>query len=99
MRRWILAACAPALAVGAEAAAADCAPRPAVADYLLADHGERPVARGTASNGGVIEVFASGDRDSFTILITLEDGRSCMVAAGHDWRDLPVMLSARPGAD
>ena len=47
-------------------------------------HGETPVAMGLASNGGVLEVFASVG-GSWTILVTMPNGTSCVVAAGEAW--------------
>lgn len=68
-----------------------CASRAKVLSRLAGDFREAPVAIGTANNGGVIEVMRSPDRATFTIVITMPDGIACMIAAGKDWQELPVL--------
>ena len=76
---------------GGPAAAADpalpegCAPYAEVVEFLARDHAEQPVASGVANNGGLVEVFASPDRESWTLLITMPNGQTCMMAAGSAW--------------
>ena len=65
-----------------------CGERKQVVRTLKSDHAEEPVAMGLASNGAVIEVFASRN-GSFTIMMTRTDGLSCLVAAGDMWEMLP----------
>ena len=43
---------------------------------------------GVASNGAVVEVFASA-HGSWTIIMTYPTGMSCMMAAGDNWEILP----------
>ena len=50
--------------------------------------GERPIARGLAQNGRLIEVFASADRATWTIVITTPQGLSRIGSAGSHWSDL-----------
>jgi hypothetical protein len=52
---------------------------------------------GLANNGGVIEVLRSPDSATFTIVITMPDGQSCMIAAGQSWETLPRRLAGGPG--
>lgn len=77
-----------------------CSPRQVVVDYLLAEFQERPVGAGIANNGGVVEVLTNPDGRSWTVLITMPDGLSCLMAAGHDWQALPLVVAveAEPGA-
>ncbi|MFM2129220.1 MAG: hypothetical protein RL477_766 [Pseudomonadota bacterium] len=70
-----------------------CAPRATMLAQLQGDYRESPVAMGLANNGGVIEVLRSQDRGSFSIIITMPDGVTCMVAAGERWEDLPKTLA------
>ncbi len=67
-----------------------CSPRPEVVEHLGKKYAETPVAMGLANNGGVIEVLASPDGSSWTIIITMPNGAACLVAAGEFWTGLPV---------
>ncbi len=69
-----------------------CPPRHEIEDYLASEFQEQPVASGIANNGGVIEVFASDELGTWTIIITMPSGESCMIAAGQDWENLPVIV-------
>ena len=69
-----------------------CPPRHEVEAYLASEYQERPVASGIANNGGVIEVFASDELGTWTIIITMPTGLSCMIAAGQDWEDRPIIV-------
>ncbi|MGE3933877.1 MAG: hypothetical protein AB7F67_11505 [Rhodospirillaceae bacterium] len=101
MRRLVVvplfAAGGLAASVSAAAAQMACTSRTEAAKLLDAHYSEAPVAMGLASNGGVIEVFASKTGRSFTILITMPDGRSCVLAAGEGWDNVPQMIS-KPNA-
>lgn len=72
-------------------AQAVCGERAEVASNLAKGHSETPVSMGLASNGAVIEVFAS-DSGTFTIIMTLPTGVSCLMAAGEDWQELPKQM-------
>ena len=74
-----------ALVLGSAAfAGQNCAPRAAIVDKLTTKYAEQPAASGLQSST-VMEVFASPDTGSFTVLITHSNGVSCIVAAGTDW--------------
>jgi hypothetical protein len=75
--------------VATAAADDNCADRQRVLDFLSENYQESPVAAGIANNGGLIEVVTTPDGGTWTILITMPDGTSCMVAAGEDWERLP----------
>jgi hypothetical protein len=87
-----------ALTVGSSASAAEqqqrCEQRRTVLQYLSAEYSEKPVAMGVAENGGLIEVLTSHQGDTFTIIVTTPDGKTCMVAAGADWH--PLILKSTP---
>lgn len=76
---------------------ASCAAREKVLQHLSGTYKEAPVAMGLANNGGVIEVMRSPDNATFTIVITMPDGQSCMIAAGQSWETLPRRLAGGPG--
>ena len=48
-------------------------------------HAESPVGIGLASNGGIVQVFSSEDGASWTIVMTMPSGISCLMAAGESW--------------
>ncbi len=48
---------------------------------------ERPIAMGLTEKGAVLEVFAS-QHGSWTFLITLPSGLTCVVATGQSWETL-----------
>ncbi len=70
---------APGLAQGA------CAPRAELASVLSQQHAEAPVALGLASNGNLMEVFASNLGETWTLVMSMPNGISCVVAAGEGW--------------
>jgi len=104
MLRWGLALLfisAFALSAAADdvGAAADrnCSTRANVLRQLSNKYSESPTAIGRAENGGVIEVLTSTEGGTWTIIITMPDGTSCMVAAGQDWETLPKIRAKGPG--
>ena len=60
-----------------------------LAAMLNQRYSEAPSAVGVQANGHLVEVFASNDGTSWTIVVTRPDGRSCIVAVGEDWEMLP----------
>ncbi len=75
--------------------AALCADRAAVAQRLAKDFSENPVAIGITSSGNVIEVFSARTGDTWTIVMTLPNGKSCLMAIGEGWEQ--VAPKAAPG--
>lgn len=73
----------PATAVAAPTA---CSPRQEVLSQLAAKFKESPVAVGLANNGGLVEVLTAGNGETWTIIITMPNGMSCLVAAGEAWQ-------------
>ncbi len=66
-------------------ASAQCASHAEVTKQLGSAYAEAQVAIGLASNGGVVEVFSTDDGSSWTIVMTMPNGKSCVVAAGEAW--------------
>ena len=96
--KW-LAAClgltlAPAAILGSFEAAAQgsspaaCSPRTDVVGHLAKKYGEAPVALGVTNKGGLVEVLTTGDGNTWTIIVSMPNGTSCMVAAGEGWRSM-----------
>ncbi len=65
--------------------AANCGQRTQVVERLSEKYGETRQSMGLAQNNGVLEVFASAESGTWTIVITLPSGMTCLVAAGDAW--------------
>jgi hypothetical protein len=74
------------LGANAALAAPLCAPDEAVSKQLERGYGELPIARGLASDGKLLQVFASEDGLSWTVVLTRPDGVSCIAASGRHWQ-------------
>ncbi|MBR9864960.1 MAG: hypothetical protein GYB24_16095 [Rhodobacteraceae bacterium] len=74
---------------------ASCAERTRVLERLQSKYGETRRSVGLAANNGVVEVFASDQSGSWTIVITLPNGMTCLVAAGESYET--VNAPARDG--
>ena len=82
----VLSSTAAAQAAGANP---PCSPRQAIIDRLANKYAETSVAIGMASNGGVLEVLAANeDGGSWTIIVTMPNGMSCLLAAGKNFEML-----------
>lgn len=73
--------------------AAACLAREDIGERLADDHGERLRAAGLASNGELLEVFASPG-GTWTLVLTDASGRSCVVASGEGWSPEPAATDA-----
>ncbi len=77
-------------------AGAPCKDRAVVLATLAKDYSETPIAIGMASNGGVLEVLAArADSGTFTIIVTMPNGMSCMLASGQHFEVLPMVQLAK----
>lgn len=72
----------------------DCGPRDAVLAQLAGKYAETRRSIGRAGDQAVMEVFASASTGTWTILVTLPNGASCLVASGDGFEavveDLPA---------
>ena len=55
---------------------------------LTDKYAETGKALGIAGQVNLVEVFAS-KAGTWTILVTTPEGKSCIIAAGNSWEDLP----------
>jgi len=65
-----------------------CNPRDDVLELLAKKYKEAPVAVGITNTGGLIEVLAEPNGNTWTIIVTTPKGISCLVAAGEGWREM-----------
>jgi hypothetical protein len=82
---------APALAV--EEPPQSCAARATIVQALATQNKEQPIAVGQAEHGTRLEVLASPD-GSWTLLVSLPNGISCLINAGTDWQLVPRVAAA-----
>ena len=78
------------LAMSAPAIAGNCAKRDVVVDRLQAKFSEQLAAGGlqasrSTSTTTLVEVWASPETGTFTVMLTNPGGISCIVATGTDW--------------
>lgn len=58
---------------------------------LSRKYAEAPVAFGLQTNGNLLQVYASKDTGTWTVVSTSPAGLSCIVAAGKSWESLPLI--------
>lgn len=63
-----------------------CSDREDVLAQLGNKYKEAPSAVGLANNGGLIEVLTSDDGATWTIIVSMPNGTSCLLAAGENWQ-------------
>ena len=64
---------------------AACQTHAGLATLLEERYAEKPVAAGLEAGGRLIELFASADNTSWTMVTTTPAGESCVMAAGEHW--------------
>lgn len=92
------AALAVALAVASSATGAQaqaCANRDLVVARLEERYGETLQSLGLNQNNSLVEVYASEETGTWTILLTRPDGVACLIAAGQMWDAAPRQARAR----
>ena len=97
-----VAALLAAAAIGAQPAAAQaaspapqCGAREAVLDRLSSKYDEEPVSIGVTATGSLLEVLASPE-GTWTIIITVPNGPTCLVSSGDGWHNAPVQIAQEP---
>ncbi len=63
-----------------------CNERDSVLSALAKKYQEQPVAIGVTDTGGLVEVLATADGKTWTIILTTPRGMSCLLASGEGWR-------------
>ena len=65
-----------------------CGKRGDVLKQLSVRYAEAPSAMGLSSTGSMLEVLTSPAGGSWTIITTMPNGMSCLVAAGENWESV-----------
>ena len=67
-----------------------CNERDNVLELLAKKYKETPIAAGVTNTGGLVEVIATPDGRTWTIIVTWPGDWACMVASGTGWRNLKL---------
>lgn len=74
---------------------ATCGAREALLERLSSRYAEEPVGLGVTATGSLLEVLASPS-GSWTIIVTIPNGPTCLVSSGEGWRNAPVQIAEDP---
>ena len=88
MSRLLLSAALTLIASTASSQGSSCANREMIVDRLQSKYGESRQSAGLNQNNGMVEVFASTETGTWTILVTMPNGMSCLMAAGKAWQNV-----------
>lgn len=72
-----------------------CTDRTTALSHLSKNYQEEPVAMGLASSGGVVEVLTNDKGSSWSIIVTMPSGKTCLVASGEGWEALQPIVSGK----
>ena len=89
MFRMMMFAVAGFLVSSVAMAQAPCGQRDKIVEWLAVEYREAPIATGVSSKGSLIEVLSTHDGDTWTLIVTSPDGKSCLIASGQGWRARP----------
>jgi hypothetical protein len=97
---WLVAVALAGLLFLLPAAAQEvsaCADRAGIVEGLALRYGEVPVAVAMTSAAQLVEIFASPETGTWTIVVTSPGGPSCLAAAGQSFELIPPPLPGIPG--
>ena len=72
-----------------------CGQRDNIIDELRKTWQEDRTAIGLSNNGGILEVYSS-DQGTWTLLLTMPDGPTCMIGAGEHWEQTQLAELGEP---
>lgn len=73
---------------------ATCGERSTIMAQLKGSFDEKPTAFGTTGEGAVVELMTS-KTGTWTLMLSLPNGRACLIATGEDWEQWPQQLTGR----
>ncbi len=91
----LFAAAIDARPAAAQEAQAPWFDRAEIVGQLAARYTEAPTALGLTSTGAVLELFATADGATWTLVITLPNGNSRVIATGESWTRRPRLVNGR----
>ncbi len=71
-----------------------CGQRASIIGRLAEKYREAPVAVGVNSAGNMVEILTADDGGTWTIIVSLPNGTSCLIDAGEGWRALRFNTTA-----
>ena len=92
--RHLLLAAALFMPAAATAQSLPCAARERVLEFVIDQRGETRLASGDAAQGASVELFAS-ESGTWTLVLNLPDGRSCLLANGEGFEATGGLQPAR----
>ena len=87
-----LAALLILMAFTRDAEAAMCGSHEAIQKILSDRYQESTRGLGLVSDRGIVELYIS-EKGTWSILMTMATGSSCIIAAGHNWQDMEAALT------
>ena len=75
---------------GAQEAQMIWAERAVVVEQLEQKYTEQPRALGVTTDGSILELFSAPDGQTWTLVVTLTNGMSRVIASGESWINRPV---------
>jgi len=79
----------------AQSAQTNCTDRTSALSHLSKAYKEQPVAMGLASSGGIVEVLTNGEGTTWSIIVTMPSGVTCLVASGEGWEALQPVADGK----
>jgi hypothetical protein len=79
-------ACILLLTQMAHSSALNCLERADMVEQLASKHGEIHQSIGLTSSGQILETFAHLETGTWTILLSLPNGKSCFMASGSNYQ-------------
>lgn len=70
-----------------------CSMLPEIMTHLRESYSEQPVAFGVQADGNLLQVFASKESGTWTVVSTHPSGLGCLVASGRSWESLPPVAT------
>ena len=99
MRAILQVAMIAAVAVafsGPASASPGCDLRDTVLAKFATRHSEAPIVQALAFGGGMIEVLATADGSTWTMVMSFPNGQTCILGAGTDWQPLTPVIAGNP---
>ncbi|MGF1475187.1 MAG: hypothetical protein ACFB6S_06435 [Geminicoccaceae bacterium] len=62
-----------------------------ISKQLMTKYKEQPISLGMQTNGNLLQVYASQEKGTWTIISTTPKGKTCILAAGKSWESLPTV--------
>lgn len=72
-----------------------CGERKDLIGRLGAQYDEHPAGLGMTETGAVVELL-TGKQETWTLLVSFPDGRSCLLATGEGWQNRPEPGEGEP---